>query len=1150
MKKFSYLLLMTFLLFASGGYAQKAWDCAEESTSEIIPGEDHYYAIQQGFAPFNQSSFGYLNSSSNKVISQVNHSCIFNFIAVSEKVSRGETFKIYVLKNVATGKYLQEKDKSGSYYTSSVDRAFRFTARIAREVRDIDVNEDTEWHDYSDAVMGTRTKNGAFKEDGPCKGAAEAHHWVFCHPEKLYYINVNGNPGFAKYHASSNWLVHEATERPLSAFEKFILVFDEKFDGSFDSEKFPVGADPGCIEQAMYDKLKAVYDEADAATANSNLTDEQYDALRQKIVDVFAEYKNSIIRVAAGNYYVLDNFKKGFMLDNGSAFCNGAKDIPESWTVANSKYVWKAEADENTGRFYLKNVATNHYLTQNDKDITLANSPKSSFKLTQNTDFCFYFEGEQSKLVAADLYTGIVRTDVNPDYKICKWFLHSVKSEAIDALQDSIAQNILNKKLRKLVNTAHRDYNSLQYVNGLTFDGYYNKRGAGLVESFENCNATETKDGKPEYAFDGNAVTFYHTLWSDDKQAPKDDWHWVQLDLGKELQEIYLKVSKRYNMNKNNPTRFQIQAPAIGDDVDAPIWTDVLYEDTMVYDYATNYGGIVIDSSTYIGKIKLQRPVQHIRFAVTKTNANLLHGMGPTWHIGEMRVYDPAETVENPLYAMIPQNVKDKLLQCVSKAEAELEEKMATEETCTLLETALDEFWYAYPDPTKLSDAVSETQERIDASMEDDAAIGYYQPGAIKELQSVIDEVNKELNSGKLLKLDELLRLEDLLKAGIATFNSKLNVPKSGTVYLIKSGSLGEDGEPEPQTDSYMAALNADANSSVAWRYAEEEDITSRWNALWLLEKNENNLYSFKNLATGLYALNPYYNLNEEEYGTIEVNSTVHCSAEPTYFTLEGSLVPGQLVITLNDKRYVTANPSGFMTIYSSFTNRRSRFIFEEFTQDNFNASYRVDCQENKIQVLTLPVAVTGVFTEGGNGSAYKVIGKKNNVVHLDVYEDGEIIEAGEPFVVVTAENEKKVETMPLYDDLAALLDASYVYSPIVKNGLVSAPKRIKPGVGYGILSGKKILPTESFDEIMAGTGFFNKAIPETEKDGVLQLTMAGAITGEGTAVDNVIVMKNDYVDVYNIQGVKVLSHIKPNEAKKLLPSGIYIFDKTKVVIK
>ena len=1143
-KNLMFILMMLFMGIAQIK-AQIAWEFATESTTEIIPGEDHFYALQEGFGPFGQSTSGFLNSRETDVIQSPDNSCVYSFIPVGEKEAQGEVFKIYVLKNFANGKYLQEKNGDEGFYTANINKAFKFTARLAKEYKSSEVEGSTDWYLYSHAVMGVRESDGAT----PCAGAEAGHHWVLCSPEAQLYIGFVENPSFMFYYSSANWLVLDAKQRELSAFEKFLFVFSENFGTSFDSVNFPVGDDPGCISQAMFDKMNDVYQRASEATGNSNMTDEQYNALTQEIIDVFEEYKKSIIQVAPGHYYVFENYKKGFMLDNGKAYCDKTREMPKQWTVKNSSYIWKAEYAADSTRIVFRNVLTDRYMNEVDREVLMQEEPGKGYVIEKAGEKLYFIKSFDGVLIAADLSSGNVRIDKNPTYWITQWYIHSVSPEVLDTLGAKIEKERLNKELAELAARAKNDIQGLEYKNGITFNGNYSNRGAGLVSAFEQCNATEVKEGKEENAFDGNPKTYYHTAWTQQSAAPKNDWHWVQVDLGKELQEIYLKMSKRFKAAISYPTRYALVAAAPDAVEEESVWTDTLYQDTAVYTYPTAFENEVTDSSTYIAKISFKRPVQHLRFVVKATQGNKLTAGYPFWHIGEMRFYDAAETVKNPQFNLIPQEVANRLNETIDAAQKELAEGNATLATYDALQAALDEFWTAYPDPAEVIGLLEDVQKKVDYAEEDADKLGYYVPGAKAEIQLALNSMTKKVTE-EVLGVTELENMKTEIKQYVDIFNKKLNVPAAGSIFLIQSTAIKDNGDPEPQTGSFISAVSTDTVADLEWHYAFDRNVMSRWNCLWLVEKNEEGLFAFKNIGTGLYADNPYDGLTEEEQEEVALNTTIRSSAAPTYFRLESSPIPGEFMIAVHNKRYVTANPSHAMTIYLNYENARSRFVFHELKKENFSSAYYVDCKENQTQIMTLPIPVYAVYTEGGEGSAYKVVGKKDNAIRLDTYQEGEIIKAGEPFVIVTVSEETQVQVLPDVLTFEELFNLNYNYEAVEKNGLVSAPRTVNPGVGYGLLVDNVVRASDEFDVVTAGTGFFNNAIPATEEDGLLSIEINGDILGEGTGIVTVKGTENKFNDVYTLAGIKVMSHISRNEAVKKLPKGIYIIGAQKVIVK
>ena len=1131
MRKINTIICMLLMFVCSSMYAQQGWnDPSSENATEIIADGNHYYALRRGFTE-KKLIDGYLNFGTNKLIDAFNNSCVYQFEEVGIKETTEENFKVYVLKNMKNGQYVCT---SGTKYTSAISEAFRFTARKAVE---IEKTNKTDWLIYSHSVWGVEGRG--------CNGAEAAGTWVFCNPDKFQFLSFeqNHNPGFnIGYIECTNWFVYEVTPAELTPFQKFMMLYDEHIASHpFNPESCPIGTNPGCISQELYDKLADAYAQIEDATLHSDMSKEDCEKFSQLILSVVDEYNKGVIQIEEGKYYLIQNCLMGFAKDNGKPYCDGVTEYPTAWDVKNANYIWLADSTSAEGGIFFQNVSTERYLHKK----AMSSAPLSDYK----TEYLHY--GEFSFNDGASFVTakkgqpdkGYFNSG-SAEYTEGRWLFLEVNKNIVDSLAESIAQDRINKQLASLLHRANNNIRSLEYENSITYDGTYLPAAKGLFSKFEKCNSTETREGsKEENAFDGNLNTFYHTCWSN--KAPSDDWAWVQLDLGTELQEIVLKMSRRAPGSNVTPTRIAFFAPT-DNNVEEQFWKDELYQDTVIWTYPGEYADTIADSCTYIAKIKFSRPARHVRMTSTRTKFNKIYGYGPSWSISEMRVYDPAGCVENEKAKLIPAEVMDALKKSMEKAQNEVNDSIATQATYDELEAALDSMWAAYPNPNGLISRVKSAEDRLSAADESLEEMGYYRQGAKQGLQTAIDAIKKEIDT-KVLSLDDIARLENDLKTALKQFNSMLIVPESG-IYRIVTASTDTEGNPDNQYGAYVSATHADVNGDIYWRYKDDSSIDARRNTLWKIEKNENGEYSFQNLISGLYIENPYENLAEEEKSSIGTTTHVHWSETPTHFTLEGAPKTGKFLIVLDEDRYMNAAVYTHMAIWNNRGENHSHYLFEPVDVESLNSENYIDCKADQMQIMTYPIDIAYVQT--ANHPAYKVLGIKDNAIQLNPYDLEETIPAGTPFIIITDKDEVALSSETLVSTADELINIERNRKPVVQNGLVSAPQAFDIEAGFGILFSNKVIVTSGSERIAATTGFFNKDIPTTTELGKQAIPLSGEIIGEGTSVEDVLINNSVSNDVYTISGVKVRSNVKGAAAIEGLAKGIYIVGGKKVIVK
>lgn len=1144
------LLLLTCVTAVQ---AQRQWKLADESTVDIVEGQD--YVLKQGFNKGGWSHSYYLNNNEKGgCVAKVDASCIYNFVKLDEsKVVDGKNYPVYVLKSVENGKYLCEGSPK---YARSIKKAFKFTARKAAYV---DEGADlTDWNVYSNAVSGT----------GVCEGAVENGTWILCSTEQQEYLGFGGNPSWWNYTDTNNWLILAATEEEVSAFNKLAMVFEKYFPDGISPEVFPTGKGPGRISEDLYEVLVKVYNDAEAATGagEDGIAPEKCDEIRENILAAFERYDKEIAPVTKGYYLLFNNGHKGiaFEKDRSEGNCvktEGNKAVPSAWTMENTKYIWEVIESEEPGKFYLKNWGSGHYFGASagtSKPFMMVEEPTLKIVPERLKGEWFLLFDEEHHGVHSDGGNTVVIWNATSAGN--QWRFDPVPADTIDSLSAMVSQNHLNTKLAALVEQANAEIVSVSTKNGFTEDGKY--MSPGLVTSLEGINCQETVEGPAEALFDGKLDNYFHTKWS--AALDKDDWHWIQVDLGQQVKDLCLKITKRPANDRNTPTKVEIRGTQSEDGTGA--YDEVLATiDTLIYDKG--------DSTTYVGKIPLKHAAQHIRFVVTRTLTNALNGTHPFWSAAEMRFYDAADCVENPLFAMVDKNIKDAVNAALDKGQKELDANAATQKTIDELEAAVKAFWKAYPDPEVLNDALERAQNIHDEAQENEEGaeeLGFFQFGAKNDLQKAIDAVKTEIE-GKTLSMAEIDKYQKQLNEALAIFNSKLCTPEGDKIYrLIGAGpGVDEKGKPIAQYGSTICSVNADIDQTPVWRYGQngESEITpheGRLNTLWYVQKDDKG-YTFRNLANGLYMDNKYEGLTEDEIDDLEFDELGY-SATPKHFTLESSPEAGNFLIALYNSQYVNLQPTGNVVHWSDRNDAHAPLMFEEFDASELEEYLTFDAEENAYQIVTLPFNVTDVFVEANGSTALKVAGMLDGEIQLEPYNSKDIIPAGTPFLVVTtategSEDEGEDEISHDYFNctlesatLSDLLSMKYNYSVVEVNGMVSAPKAIKLDPGYGFISTDFVFVSEGGEAIEAGSGFFNKNIPAAseEVDYEYHLAVDADITGEGTdtGVQNVHVVKNVPTDVYTISGVKVRSNVKASAATKNLPKGIYIVGGNKVIVK
>ena len=1134
MKKFcTFLSLM--LLFFTGGLSLSAQDEPDliyevgGSVTEIVPGQD--YVLRGGcYAGFEHNR--YLGASSFSDVP--NAESIYRFVEVGTTTIDGVgELPTYALWNVSQSAYLNVNNG----YSRSISDAFIFTAALAK-------------YGNPPASWGETPRSEFYNMVGEdMQPGAEGATFVFCQdsesttPTYITYYSISGV--IQHYYNINDWFVCTVTSREQTVREKFDAAFNEVFPNGFDASAYTVGTTPGCVTQEGLDAMNAAYEAAFAASGDLTMSDEALQAVIDQMYAAREQLQASYVQVTPGYYIMKSQRSQDAVYDDGTnARCTTGYTVPDVLTPDDARYVWEIIATED-GRFQMRNYETDHYLNAGGGTsviFTTGTTPSATFNFPIITGRYFGIQDQNGNYGHCDASMQFVQwnsTGAGNQFEFIP-----VSADALEAIAGDVEHNKLTDALESLVEEVTYGKMNYLYDSDVTFDDQYAM--PGLADpALMSTNAGEPNEGYAiENQFtrmnDNNVNTYFHTSWSNSDLKPQSGRHWVQVDLGKAVQKLFVKFSDRHNNRNNTPRRLALVAPA--DDPMAADWTDTLYKDTIIYQYRTNFTNNPLDSTTAVIRVDLGKPVQYLRFVVTKTGhpsgGMSPNGSGPFWNVSELRFYEDGG--DNPLYLMIPEEVRNALDQQLTIAEAALADSSATQETYDALEAALEAFYNAYPDPTALNNRLDDARTLLEGAEEGDE-YGYFQSGAIAEFQTALGAIESEIE-GQNLTLTQLDEYMDRVNAVIDAFNAKLNVPEDG-VYYIQSTSDGSSAE------NYIYVTNAGDNGEAYWGYGDAEDLGSRLDAMWYVSHRDDGTVSLRNLGTGRYIGNLYAGTEEPDTIDLSQHLPMLTTADDYGLSFTFSGTPGSFKMEFASGYSMNANPSGPIVNWTSEgTNGNFAFVPVE----EYEGIHTVDISANRMQVISLPFELDPVLF---SSTPYRVIGQKAretdgesvNYVQLAPYDD--IIPAGTPFIINETDglSTLMVGLVP-FDAVEFATTTEYVYEPVNQNGLVSAITEITPKQGEGLLLDNLIRISNGTSQVAAGSGYFQDNIPVTEEDGDLELMIEGTITAIGGVVTGDAEAAN--VDVYTLSGVKLRSNVKAADATKGLPAGLYIVGGKKVLVK
>ena len=1136
MKKIYSFIALMLLLFVGNAQAQTSWDVDDQNGSVATIEEGKKYAFHCGFNP-GYGNNGYMHTAGGAMNdpSTFTSAYIFEFIKVSEKEANGEVFPVYILKNLGNGQYFK-----GGEYTNKKSEAFRFTARKATARRFAD-GDSEDWYEYSTQVIDQEDLDEGQNDRQNCRGAVEAGCWVFCSPEENSAIGYIGNGGTTGYADTRDWLIYEATEHQMTAYERLGYYYEMYCQNEVNEENYPIGTNPGYLDsQEYYNTLKAAYDAAVAAYANTGLSDDEYNRVTDALVKAFEGLNEHLVQVGAGYYMFIAQRSQDALRDSGSVTYAREWTAPESWTLANANVIWQVIPSAEEGKFYVKNFVTGKYLGAGP-------GTSAQFPLATDTVAKYTFEQVQGKLFVINQNGKLMHCDGG--YKAVTWndraasgnqhIINKVDQSILDSLQTKVDSLQNAAKWAALVREGQNLLDASEYSTDCTFDG--NFAAAGLVsEAFGNHD--EPNEGPITGLFDNNFTTFYHTRWSTDGFEDDGMNDWIDLDLGKEVQHFFIKIGRRVHNTNCAPKQFRLSTPEPGvEDFDNHTgeWGIKLLEDTLSWDYSFTSGGATKDAHVAIYKVDLEQPVQYLRFEVL----NSVHSMDstsnqhrasgtPWWNASEFRVYE--NLGPDQFATFIPEKVKNDLVNAIAAAEAELAAGQFTEDTYTALEEAIEAYNEAYPNPDALAWALEQAHAYAGTAVEGDD-LGYFEAGAAADLESALAAVEAEVlapeSTEENIKVNpmsaaDLKKYEEQVRDAVNAFFDKLHKPEAGKYYQITSGSDNEN-----INGAYVYAANADVEESAYWGYVGDGDVDYRANTMWEVVDAGEGKFALKNVATGRYIYNPYLHAEEDD---VPEATQINFSTTPEALTFSYAKVEGMFNLEFADGHYFNTDPAGNIATWYDVDDINARF---QFTEVEAPGQYTFDVQPNMLQVVSLPVSVSGVMV--GDNGAMKVLGQKDGMLQLQPYADGEVIPAGTPFIVETGAEEASAAAFPEWASDFTTIE--YSYESKSQNGLWAAVLGKTLPANIGIFSEHKIVLSDEEEYVAPGTGYVVAEVPTTEETGTLAVALP---EGLANGIHNAVIVRNNQA-VYTINGVKVANTVSD---LKNLPKGVYIIGGKKVV--
>ena len=877
------------------------------------------------------------------------------------------------------------------------------------------------------------------------------------------------------------------------------------------------------------------------------------------------------------------------------------------------KYIWKVEKDDqHPGYFFFKNMYTNRYIgdtpeKKQNQVPQMTDTPLVSYNIVANRNQPGFYSFYSPQLwKGAGNYWGYNGGDrweygglhAGSDHNnVVVWNWQDAPSafqateltkEKVDALLSVAEQGINNDKAKALVNQAQtaidRGYQYMAVDEAGTRLEFANsgditkENDPGLVTSVDQLKSLmgDKQEGTDlNTLLDGDPNTFFHSTWHGGEDAWKGG-HFLQFQLGAPQTELLIKWVKRVHDNANGgaPAKVTLwgtkseealdkgkenKTNDAGEEVmDYDAWKkqgwDSLAVSTFTYPYAVKVGEATKNNYAGTAYFKIPEGYKNFRLeVVSRANGAGADGNGNRFfYASEFRVYKGAYDVVNSLIASVPTADVEALKAAIAKVNDELKTEKATKESIAALQTAYDKFLKNYPEPTRVTTALTAAKaiEKAAEEQTENKSVGYYKAGAKTALKTVIDQVENEFNTQKAKKAPNVEQINNYiaqLDAALTEFSKQLIMPESG-IYRIQSTSAEKE-----RAGRMITAVNSSRESNLKMRgrveskdkdkkgqFEDEVGFGSVLGSYWDVQKVDTG-YTLKNLFTGLYA---------------SPKGTMMTQTDTAYvFKVQFAKYPGSFNLVAREadvdskKIYVNAEQDNLVLWNSATGQDNSSFAFvpakENLEKKIFDANEGkvityVDA--NKLQIVTLPF---NAEFDNETGSFYTVIGQDaNNMIQLQKVADDAVLEAGVAYIYEpTAENKENKLYLNVPEAVTDYTKMVYTHTPkAAANGLVPVFEHTKLKVDNGIFNNDRtmVLLSEENDKAWANTGYFGK-MPQTNKKGDKEIAAEALIT----ALRNVVIVNGTAAKA----GVYTLSGVRVNNTNNL-PAGVYIVNGQKQVVK
>ena len=1089
---------------------------------------------------------GYMNGTGT-VTSTIGASNLYEFEVVNGKTADGHT--VYRLKQVSTGLYFADLELYGGYDSSDPGILPDGTADFTLTTSDASEAFEFTSLPFEEGTDDWRADVSGAKQDLSISG------FVFARAEKpsdgtLEYLASLSKPFYAPWNDTNAWLIYAVDE--LHGVEKVSSYLDYYF-GNFSADAYPTGTAPGYYKEEVISEVSQVVADANSMIAAGTATDAEADAMCQRLEEAAEKLAHGQNPITEGYYFIRDNranqapyryITTGVWNEIGY-MTSASYTVPTPLTADAAPYIWKVSEGTVEGTFTIQNFQTKKYASTTLANISASGTARSWFTTSDaasdwaispegtavKPSFLIYVPGQQTTQWNTDVgFSGGLTTWGNHPEDLGNCFtFEAISEDDLRAIEAEALQNQLNTELTEL----YEEASAKKSMN----DG---SLGAVTSDSQLSTNAPCSSEGSLGALIDGDYSTYFHSAWAA-SEAPTDEDHYIQADLGEAVSSLTLQYAQRLtNINENEPCDVTFEVSNDGQDFSAITTAQLTYPDTVVVDgRKLPIGECTVEFGDAYRYVRMS-----VQTVVRSTGSVNGHAF---WYLSELHFITPNSTTG--AYQLVSEAVRAEFEKQLAAAESELAEGKATQATIDALQAAYDALLQELPDVSRVSDALTAARAAL-GKAEAGTDPGYYPQSAIDAFSAAI--ASAEAAQKPVMTLDEINTVLNVLSEATATFHAALILPEVGKFYVIRGASEKKNGTAWISRNALVYSNGNEVNNGVRFlpvkdfSNAPEETVDSinyvegYVNYVWTVEQADASGIVLRNVGTGMYLGNQPAN-----------NTGVQQSVTPVVLPVDLGKA-GVFTIECGDGLYANAQfDTKYVVTWGDKDDQNGFWRFEEIDPASF--SYETDYVWSKLaagqfQILTLPVTIDGTTADG---YIYDFVGlSADNKIVLTEHDGSVEIAAGTPFVYQAADDATS-ELFTLVDNWSEGLE--YATAGTAVNGLqgcLSEGGRADADMAY-FRNGNLTATYRNGVDINANSGYFNGQ----QENGVevpagavtLDLPSSAQLTGIESATVAVLPAQ---VDVYTTNGVLVRKSVKTSEALKGLPAGLYIVGGQKMLVK